>query len=62
MFENENSYAFWQMAKLFAAAGQEVPEVKYNFELNPNHPLVKHISSDKRGLNVWKRKQLRFLN
>ncbi|WOO49017.1 molecular chaperone HtpG [Hafnia alvei] len=30
-----------QMAKLFAAAGQQVPEVKYNFELNPNHPLVK---------------------
>lgn len=30
-----------QMAKLFAAAGQAAPEVKYNFELNPNHPLVK---------------------
>ncbi|MCP0096787.1 hypothetical protein KU440_25300, partial [Salmonella enterica subsp. enterica serovar Reading] len=24
-----------QMAKLFAAAGQSVPEVKYIFELNP---------------------------
>ncbi|EST57978.1 molecular chaperone HtpG [Proteus hauseri] len=33
-----------QMAKLFAAAGQEVPEVKYNFELNPNHPLVKQTA------------------
>ena len=33
-----------QMAKLFAAAGQEVPEVKYNFELNPNHPLVKQAA------------------
>jgi molecular chaperone HtpG len=33
-----------QMAKLFAAAGQAVPEVKYNFELNPNHPLVKQTS------------------
>ncbi|KAA1195431.1 molecular chaperone HtpG [Photorhabdus heterorhabditis] len=30
-----------QMAKLFAAAGQQVPEVKYNFELNPDHQLVK---------------------
>lgn len=30
-----------QMAKLFAAAGQQAPEVKYNFELNPEHPLVK---------------------
>ncbi|QJC31769.1 molecular chaperone HtpG [Enterobacteriaceae endosymbiont of Donacia tomentosa] len=30
-----------QMAKLFAAAGQETPEIKYNFELNPNHVLIK---------------------
>ncbi|RXK33327.1 molecular chaperone HtpG [Arsenophonus endosymbiont of Bemisia tabaci Asia II 3] len=30
-----------QMAKLFAAVGQSAPEVKYNFELNPEHPLVK---------------------
>lgn len=30
-----------QMAKLFAAAGQKAPEVKYTFELNPVHPLVK---------------------
>ena len=29
------------MAKLFAAAGQPVPEVKYTFELNPEHHLVK---------------------
>ncbi|HIE5290989.1 TPA: molecular chaperone HtpG [Proteus mirabilis] len=33
-----------QMAKLFAAAGQQVPEVKYNFELNPSHPLVKQTA------------------
>lgn len=33
-----------QMAKLFAAAGQAVPEVKYNFELNPNHSLVKQTA------------------
>ncbi|CAA2930958.1 molecular chaperone HtpG [Arsenophonus endosymbiont of Bemisia tabaci] len=30
-----------QMAKLFAAVGQSAPEVKYNFELNPEHRLVK---------------------
>ncbi len=33
-----------QMAKLFAAAGQEVPEVKYIFELNPDHGLVKRVA------------------
>ena len=33
-----------QMAKLFAAAGQQAPEVKYIFELNPEHELVKRAS------------------
>lgn len=33
-----------QMAKLLAAAGQKAPEVKYIFELNPNHLLVKRAS------------------
>ena len=33
-----------QMAKLFAAAGQAVPEVKYLFELNPDHALVKRAA------------------
>ncbi|AWH89990.1 molecular chaperone HtpG [Limnobaculum parvum] len=33
-----------QMAKLFAAAGQKAPEVKYIFELNPDHALVKRAS------------------
>ncbi|MEH2919790.1 molecular chaperone HtpG [Samsonia erythrinae] len=33
-----------QMAKLFAAAGQEAPEVKYIFELNPEHTLVKRAA------------------
>lgn len=33
-----------QMAKLFAAAGQPVPEVKYLFELNPDHALVKRAA------------------
>lgn len=29
-----------QMAKLFAAAGQQAPEVKYIFELNPDHAQI----------------------
>ncbi len=33
-----------QMAKLFAAAGQDVPEVKYLFEINPDHALVKRAA------------------
>ncbi|QKJ86218.1 Chaperone protein HtpG [Paramixta manurensis] len=33
-----------QMAKLFAAAGQTVPEVKYIFEINPEHALVKRAA------------------
>ncbi|MCP1065899.1 molecular chaperone HtpG [Serratia symbiotica] len=33
-----------QMAKLFTAAGQQAPEVKYIFELNPEHTLVKYAS------------------
>ncbi|MBU3893106.1 molecular chaperone HtpG [Serratia rubidaea] len=33
-----------QMAKLFAAAGQQAPVVKYIFELNPEHALVKRAS------------------
>ncbi|WP_437608666.1 molecular chaperone HtpG [Erwinia sp. V71] len=33
-----------QMAKLFAAAGQQVPEVKYLFEINPDHALVKRAA------------------
>lgn len=33
-----------QMAKLFAQAGQAVPDVKYIFELNPEHALVKRAS------------------
>lgn len=36
-----------QMAKLFAAAGQSVPEVKYIFELNPDHVLVKRTADTK---------------
>ncbi|EJS89336.1 heat shock protein 90, partial [Pasteurella multocida subsp. multocida str. Anand1_cattle] len=33
-----------QMAKLFAAAGQAMPEVKYTFELNPEHGLVQKVA------------------
>ncbi|WP_187312880.1 molecular chaperone HtpG [Candidatus Williamhamiltonella defendens] len=33
-----------QMAKLLSASGQKAPEVKYIFELNPNHLLVKRAS------------------
>lgn len=33
-----------QMAKLFAATGQQTPQVKYNFELNPEHNLIKSIA------------------
>ncbi|MFP3019526.1 MAG: molecular chaperone HtpG [Arsenophonus sp.] len=30
-----------QMAKLYAVVGQSVTKVKYNFEINPEHPLIK---------------------
>lgn len=33
-----------QMAKLFAAMGQQAPEVKYTFELNPDHLMVKKVA------------------
>ncbi|WP_211313919.1 molecular chaperone HtpG [Brenneria roseae] len=44
-----------QMAKLFAAAGQQAPEVKYIFELNPEHALVKRAAdvSDEAGFAEW---------
>jgi len=44
-----------QMAKLFAAAGQEVPEVKYLFEINPDHPLVKRVADtqDETRFGEW---------
>ena len=40
----DNDQMTTQMAKLFAAAGQPVPEVKYTFELNPEYHLVKKVS------------------
>ncbi|MDA3978243.1 molecular chaperone HtpG [Gallibacterium sp. AGMB14963] len=44
-----------QMAKLFAAAGQKMPEVKYTFELNPEHSLVKKVAdiADEQQFAEW---------
>ncbi|ENP8322221.1 molecular chaperone HtpG [Vibrio vulnificus] len=44
-----------QMAKLLAAAGQAVPEVKYIFEINPNHTLVKQMAdeADEEAFGRW---------
>ncbi len=44
-----------QMAKLFAAAGQQAPEVKYIFELNPEHALIKRAAdvSDDSEFGEW---------
>ncbi len=35
-----------QMAKLLEAAGQAAPEVKYIFEINPDHAMVKHMADE----------------
>lgn len=44
-----------QMAKLFAAMGQQAPEVKYTFELNPDHEMVKKVAdiADENVFNDW---------
>ncbi len=44
-----------QMIKLMEAAGQKAPEVKYIFELNPEHALVKHIDQlqDEQAFAEW---------
>ncbi|TNG90753.1 molecular chaperone HtpG [Pasteurellaceae bacterium USgator11] len=51
----DNDQMTTQMAKLFAAAGQPVPEVKYTFELNPEHPLVKKTAdtADENAFGEW---------
>jgi molecular chaperone HtpG len=51
----DNDEMSTQMAKLFAAAGQNVPEVKYIFELNPDHPLVKRTAdtTDETQFKEW---------
>ncbi|NDL65040.1 molecular chaperone HtpG [Enterobacteriales bacterium SAP-6] len=44
-----------QMAKLFASAGQAAPEIKYIFELNPDHALVKRAAdiNEESRFNEW---------
>ncbi|HDR1501461.1 TPA: molecular chaperone HtpG [Pasteurella multocida] len=44
-----------QMAKLLAAAGQAMPEVKYTFELNPEHGLVQKVAeiADEQQFADW---------
>ncbi|PMJ93061.1 molecular chaperone HtpG [Vibrio sp. 10N.261.55.A7] len=44
-----------QMAKLLEAAGQEAPQVKYIFELNPQHELVKRMAdeADEQAFGGW---------
>ncbi len=44
-----------QMAKLFAAAGQKAPDIKYTFEINPDHKLVKRIADtqDESAFTDW---------
>lgn len=44
-----------QMAKLFSAAGQSVPELKYIFEINPEHILIKKICAidNENEFNEW---------
>ncbi|NMH61362.1 molecular chaperone HtpG [Alteromonas ponticola] len=44
-----------QMVKLMQAAGQQVPDVKYHFELNPEHQLVKMLSDlqDEQMFKQW---------
>jgi molecular chaperone HtpG len=44
-----------QMMKLMQSAGQPVPEVKYHFEINPEHQLIKHLSElqDEDAFKQW---------
>lgn len=51
----DNDQMTTQMAKLFAAAGQSVPEVKYTFELNPDHPMVQKVAdiADEQQFAEW---------
>lgn len=40
-----------QMSKILTAAGQSVPTLKYLFEINPKHPIIKNI------LNIIKKER-----
>lgn len=44
-----------QMMKLMQSAGQTVPDVKYHFELNPEHQLIKLLAEmqDEGVFNQW---------
>lgn len=44
-----------QMRKMMLAAGQEVPEIKYDLELNPEHSLVKMLADvqDEEQFGKW---------
>ena len=44
-----------QMAKLLEAAGQPAPEVKYIFEINPEHALIKQMAdeADEEAFGRW---------
>ncbi|WP_100644643.1 molecular chaperone HtpG [Alteromonas facilis] len=44
-----------QMMKLMQAAGQPVPEVKYHFEINPEHQLIQHVADiqDEDAFKQW---------
>ncbi len=44
-----------QMVKLLIAAGKNVPKIKYLFEINVNHSLIKYINSvnDDKLFNKW---------
>ncbi|BBI01366.1 heat shock protein 90 [Buchnera aphidicola (Nipponaphis monzeni)] len=44
-----------QMAKLFSAAGQSVPSIKYILEINPEHALIQKISKivEEKNIKDW---------
>lgn len=44
----ENNEMTTQMAKLLLSAGQSIPEIKYLFEINPKHELIKKIFAVKK--------------
>lgn len=41
----ESSDMSTQMAKLLSAAGQNIPNLKYLFEINPKHQIIKNIAN-----------------
>ncbi|CAL4323568.1 molecular chaperone HtpG [Buchnera aphidicola] len=51
----QNNSMSAQMSKLFKDAGQNVPPLKYIFEINPNHELIKKIIQikDHKKLKTW---------